>query len=147
MTPDEIRVRARRITEEVLNQGDLAALGELVEHGADELAGFVTTLRRAFPDLRAHTEQQIVEGDTLVQRLTVTGTHDGAPFAGLPANGATLRVDLIACYRVGASGRFTSRWTLWDEHAVRTQLRAGPRGSRTSARLRPDSRPRGTPTP
>ncbi|MGI5130231.1 ester cyclase [Pseudonocardia sp. CA-107938] len=136
MTPDEIRARARRITEELFNQGDLAVVDELIDPGytqylavegrttgADELTAFVTAMRHAFPDLRAHTEQQIVEGDTLVQRLTLSGTHDGAEFGGLPAaTGAQLQVDLVDIYRIGPSGRFVQRWTLWDEHAVRTQL-------------------------
>ncbi|SFW85046.1 ester cyclase [Amycolatopsis australiensis] len=136
MTPDEFRARARRITEELFNQGDLAVLDELVDPayvqylaaedrttGVTELAQFVTEMRRAFPDLRAHTEQQVVEGDTLAQRLTVTGTHSGAAFAGLPAaTGARLRVNLVDIYRVGPAGRFTQRWTLWDEHTLRVQL-------------------------
>ena len=136
MTPDEIRARARRITEELFNQGDLAILDEVVDPsyvqylavedrttGVAELAEFVTEIRRAFPDLRAHTEQQVVEGDTLAQRLTVTGTHSGAAFAGLPpATGVRLRVNVVDIYRVGPAGRFTQRWTLWDEHAVRRQL-------------------------
>jgi predicted ester cyclase len=136
MTPDEIRGRARRITEELFNQGDLAVITELLDPGyiqylatedrttsADELAMFVTEIRRAFPDLCAHTDQQVVEGDTLAQRLTITGTHNGAAYAGLPpATGARLRVHVVDIYRIGAAGRFTQRWTLWDEHAVRTQL-------------------------
>ena len=137
MTPDEIRAQARRITEELFNQGDLAVIDELVDPdytqylaaedrttGSRELAGFITAMRRAFPDLRAHTDQQVVEGDTLAQRLTITGTHDGDAFAGLPpATGARLRVSLVDIYRIGPSGRFTHRWMLWDEHAVRAQLR------------------------
>lgn len=139
MTPDEIRARARRITDELINQGDVAVLDELVDPGyvqylaaedrttgAAELAEFVTEIRRAFPDLRAHTEQQVVEGDTLAQRLTLTGTHSGAAFAGLPpATGARLRVQVVDIYRIGPGGRFTQRWTLWDEHAVRRQLGIG----------------------
>ncbi|MGW5719842.1 ester cyclase [Amycolatopsis sp. NPDC003865] len=136
MTPDEIRARARRITEELFNQGDLAVIDELVDPacvqylavedrttGVAELAEFVVEIRRAFPDLRAHTEQQVVDGDTLAQRLTVTGTHSGAAFAGLPpATGARLRVNVVDIYRVGPAGRFTQRWTLWDEHTFRLQL-------------------------
>lgn len=136
MTPDDIRARARRITEELFNQGDLAVIDELVDPayvqylavedrttGVAGLAEFVAEIRRAFPDLRAHTEQQVVEGDTLAQRLTVTGTHSGAAFAGLPpATGARLRVNVVDIYRVGPAGRFTQRWTLWDEHTLRLQL-------------------------
>src|SRR5690242_4284704 len=125
MTPEELRARARRITEELFNQGDLAVIDELVDPAyiqylatedrttdAAAWAAFITEMRRAFPDLRAHTEQQVVEGDTLAQRLKVTGTHDGVAFAGLPpATGARLRVNVVDIYRVGPAGRFTERWT------------------------------------
>jgi len=132
----EMKIRARRISEELFNQGDLALIDELFAPGytqylaaedrttgADALAAFVAETRRAFPDLRVHTEEQVVEGDTLVQRLTLTGTHEGDGFAGLPpATGARLRVPMVDVYRFGPDGRFTHRWTLWDEHAVRSQL-------------------------
>ncbi|NIH83287.1 ester cyclase [Amycolatopsis granulosa] len=132
----EIKIRARRISEEVFNQGDVAVLDDLLAPGytqylaaedrttnAAELAAFVAGTRRAFPDLRVHTEEQIVEGDTLVQRLILTGTHQGDAFAGLPpATGARLCVPMVDVYRFDPDGRFTHRWTLWDEHAVRTQL-------------------------
>src|SRR4029453_10372627 len=105
MSPDEIKARGRRITDELFNQGDLSVVDELIdpsyteylaaEHktvSAAELKDFITDIRRAFPDLHAHTEQQIVDGDTLVQRLTVTGTHDGVPLYGDPATGRGTRV-------------------------------------------------------
>ena len=142
MSPDEIKARGRRITDELFNQGDLSVVDELIDPGyteylaaehktvsAAELKDLITDMRRAFPDLHAHTEQQIVEGDTLVQRLTVTGTHDGVPPSGAPATGRRIRVSVVDISRIGPDGRFMQRWTLADQLAVLSQLNLLPAGS------------------
>jgi|KBSSwiStaDraftv2_1062776.scaffolds.fasta_scaffold1002068_2 predicted ester cyclase len=142
MSPDEIKARGRRITDELFNQGDLSVVDELIDPGyteylaaehktvsAAELKDLITDMRRAFPDLHAHTEQQIVEGDTLVQRLTVTGTHDGVPPSGAPATGKRIRVSVVDISRIGPDGRFMQRWTLADQLAVLSQLNLLPAGS------------------
>jgi len=142
MSPDEIKARGRRITDELFNQGDLSVVDELIDPGyteylaaehktvsAAELKDLITDMRRAFPDLHAHTEQQIVEGDTLVQRLTVTGTHDGVPPSGAPATGKRIRVSVVDISRIGPDGRLMQRWTLPDQLAVLSQLNLLPAGS------------------
>lgn len=43
--------------------------------GAQKLKAVFTTLRRAYPDLRVAIEDLIEEGDKVVSRNTVTGTH------------------------------------------------------------------------
>src|SRR4029453_1212301 len=123
MSPDEIKARGRRITDELFNQGDLSVVDELIdpsytehlaaEHktaSAAELKDFITDTRPPLPHLHAPTEQQIVEGDTLVQRLTVTGTHDGVPLYGHPATGRRIRISVVDISRIGPDGRFMQRW-------------------------------------
>src|SRR5215211_3937420 len=95
MSPDELKARARRLAEELLTQGDLAVADELlapagshhapntVAPGVDGVKSWVVTLRQSFPDLRAVVEDEIAEGDTVVQRLTLSGTHKGTYF-GVP---------------------------------------------------------------
>jgi len=135
MSPEDIKARGRRITEEVFNQGDLAIVDEVIDPAyaeyiaaeermvtAGELKDFVTAIRRGFPDLHAHTEQQVVEGDTLVERLTVTGTHDGTPMHGLPATGRRIRISVVSISMIGPDGRFVQRWTLADQLAALRQL-------------------------
>lgn len=139
MSPEDIKASGRRLTEELFNQGDLTVVDELIdpaytEHivaeqrtvSAAQLKDVVTNLRRIFPDLYAFTEQQIVEGDTLVQRLTVTGTHDGTPLYGSPATGKRIRVSVVDISRVGPDGKFVECWTLVDQLAVLSQLRLLP---------------------
>src|SRR5262249_54909170 len=53
----------------------------------------------AFPNLRHHFEDQVAEGDLVVSRLTVTGTHLG-DFQGLPPTGNDVSFAAIAIYRV-----------------------------------------------
>lgn len=145
MSPEDIKARGRRLTEELFNQGDLAVADELLdvaytEHmvaeqrtvSAAELKDHITDIRRSFPDLRAHTEQQVVEGDTLVQRLTVTGTHNGVPFDGLPATAKRFQVSVVDISRIGPNDKFVQRWTLADQLAVISQL--GVRADEASVR-------------
>lgn len=135
MTPDDIKNWGRRLTDELFNQGDLTVVDELIDPGytehivaeqrtvsAVQLKELITDIRRALPDLHAHTEQQIVEGSTLVQRLTVTGTHDGVPLDGLPATGRRLHVSVVQIFQIGPNGKFVQGWTLADQLAVVSQL-------------------------
>jgi predicted ester cyclase len=142
MSSEEIKARGRRITEELINQGDLSVVDELIDPDYTEyvvaqrqtvsaagMKEFITVVRRAFPDLHAHTEQQIVEGDTLVQRLTMTGTHQGQPFHGLSATGRRIRFGVVDISRMGANGKFVQRWTLADQLALLSQLSLLPDGA------------------
>jgi predicted ester cyclase len=45
--------------------------------GIEEAKQFVTMYKTAFPDLSATVEDEIAEGDKVVSRWTVRGTHQG----------------------------------------------------------------------
>jgi predicted ester cyclase len=135
MSPEDIKALGRRITEELFNQGDLSVVDEFIDPGytdylaaeqqtvsAAELKDFITTVRRALPDLHAHTEQQVVEGDTLVQRLTVTGTHQGPLYDEIAATGKRIRICVVDITRIGPNGTFVQRWTLADHLSLFNQL-------------------------
>jgi hypothetical protein len=51
-------------------------------------------LLRAFPDLHVEMEDLIEEGDTVVARDTVTGTHQGE-YRGLPPTGKSVTTKSI----------------------------------------------------
>lgn len=88
MVPDQPKTRARRIVEEIINQGDLAVATELISPdcvlhvpGGQSVSG-LTALRdwlaltlRIFPDFHAVVEDEIAEDDRGVQRLTCYGTR------------------------------------------------------------------------
>src|SRR5213592_4113897 len=79
--------------EQVWNQGDIAAIDRmlapdavthgLVDDAGNELRGpdgfkpFFRKFREAFPDLQITVDDTVAEGDLIVARCTVRGTHRG----------------------------------------------------------------------
>ncbi|MDP9310402.1 MAG: ester cyclase [Pseudomonadota bacterium] len=83
----------------LFNHGELALADDLVSadflnheappnapRGPAGLRSMVMMLRTAFPDLHYDTEEVIAEGDKVVDRTTLRGTHLG-PFMGIPPTG------------------------------------------------------------
>jgi predicted ester cyclase len=144
MLPDELKAHARRLAEELLTQGDLAVADELLDPtgshhtpntiatGVDGVKSWVVTLRRSFPDLRAMVEDEIAEGDMVVQRLTLSGTHAGV-FCGVSPTGQYVTWDLVEILRLGPDGKFTEYWSIWDQLGVLRQLNADPAADGGSA--------------
>jgi predicted ester cyclase len=126
MSPEELKARARRIVEEILNQGDLAVAKELispdcVHHipgpqpapGPAGLTGWLTLTQRIFPDFHAIVEDEIAESDRVVQRITCYGTHQGE-FPGVRPTGEQIAFSSIEINRAGADGKFTEHWSSAD---------------------------------
>ncbi|MFE9352948.1 ester cyclase [Streptomyces olivaceoviridis] len=86
--------------------------------GAQALKRVWEALLRAFPDLRVEIEDEIAEGDKVVFRNTVTGTHQ-REYQGLPATGRPVRYQEIFVLRF-ADGRVAEIWGVVD---VLTQMR------------------------
>ncbi|GAB3904556.1 hypothetical protein GCM10029964_098490 [Kibdelosporangium lantanae] len=82
------------------------------------MADVFTRLRTAFPDLRVAVEDVIAEGDKVVCRNRVTGTHLGE-YMGRPATGRTVSYEEIFVVRF-ADGLIAETWGVVD---VLTQLR------------------------
>ena len=72
--------------------------------GSDFLAQF----RFGFPDLRSHEDALLGDGDLVVLRWTITGTHTG-PFFGVAATGRKIEVSGMDILRV-ADGKFVEHW-------------------------------------
>jgi steroid delta-isomerase-like uncharacterized protein len=135
MAPDELKIRARRLPEELLTQGDLDIADEVLapdclHHapaplapGVEGLKRWARALRRAFPDLRAIVEDEIAEGDTVVQRLTLSGTHRGT-FLDIPPTGKRATWQLVAIQRLGPDGKVAEQWASWDRLGLLRQLDA-----------------------
>ncbi|MGY6651716.1 ester cyclase [Amycolatopsis sp. TRM77291] len=86
--------------------------------GAQALKQVWTVLLRAFPDLRVTAEDVLADGDKIVCRNTVTGTHEGE-YRGMPATGKPVSYSEIFILRF-AGGRVAEIWGVVD---VLTQLR------------------------
>jgi steroid delta-isomerase-like uncharacterized protein len=88
--------------------------------GAQALKQVWAMLLRGLPDLRVAVEDVIAEGDKVVCRNTVTGTHEGE-YRGLPPTGKSVTYDEIFIFRF-AGGRIAEIWGLVDVFSQMKQL-------------------------
>ena len=134
MAPDDLKSRARRLVEEVLNQGDLAVANELISpdcvhhipgspsrRGLGALRDWLALTLSIFPDFHAIVEDEIAEGDRVVQRITCYGTHQGE-FCGVRPTGAQVTFSSIEINRAGADGKFAEHWSSADLLGVLQRL-------------------------
>ena len=118
---------------EVISGGNLDLLDELiddkfVEH--EEMPGmpsdkeapraFVTMMRAGFPDLQATIEDIVQEGETIVVRARMSGTHKGE-FMGIPATGNKVDFAFFDMVRF-ADGKAVEHWGVTDTMAMMQQL-------------------------
>lgn len=80
------------------------------------LAGF----RAAFPDLRVTVEEQVAEGDRVVNHIRLTGTHEG-PFQGVPATHRRVSVTGTNLMRF-EGGKIAELWGFLDALGMMQQL-------------------------
>jgi steroid delta-isomerase-like uncharacterized protein len=95
--------------------------------GAQALKQVWAMLLRAFPDLHVAVEDVIAEGDKLVCRNTVTGTHQGE-YMGLPPTGKSVTYNEIFIVRF-ADGRIAETWGVVDVLSQMRQLGVIPGSS------------------
>jgi predicted ester cyclase len=120
-----------------LNSGDVAVLSEvrspdIVWHGGvlgeargvDDLLAKLSWVHETFPDLHATIEELVAEGDLVVARSTVTGTHSG-PLLGVAGTGTRATWTAVAVYRV-VGGRIVEQWLSEDWADVLVQVGALP---------------------
>jgi steroid delta-isomerase-like uncharacterized protein len=92
--------------------------------GAEALKQVWATLLRAYPDLHVTVEDLIAEGDKVVCRNGVTGTHQG-DYMGLPPTGRSVTYSEIFIFRF-EGGRIAETWGVVDVLAQLRQLGAIP---------------------
>ena len=134
----DIKTIARRTLEEILPDGDAAALAEvvhpnLVDHngppgapqGRDAMAWSMHTLQAGFSDRRWQLHQLIAEDDTVALSGTFCGRHTGE-FLGLAptSQSVAFRQVHILRYRDGLA---IEHWAVPDELDLARQLGPIPR--------------------
>jgi steroid delta-isomerase-like uncharacterized protein len=131
----------RRAIEEIWNQGNYAAMDEIVAsdfhvhgstpqadtHGREPAAQFFMMLRQAFPDLQFTVEDMVAEGDLVVTRWVARGTHKGE-FQGIPPTGKQVTFHGIDVDRI-ADGKVAECWPGIDQLSLLQQLGAIPLAS------------------
>ncbi len=98
--------------------------------GAQAMKEVFGMLRRAFPDLHVAVEDVVEEGDKVVSRNVVTGTHLGE-YMGLPPTGRSVTYNEIFFLRF-ANGRIAETWGIVDVLSQMRQLGAIPGGQETT---------------
>jgi steroid delta-isomerase-like uncharacterized protein len=88
--------------------------------GAEALKEVFARLHRVFPDLHITIEDLVEEGDKLVSRNTVTGTHQGE-YMGIPPTGKSVTYNEIFIARF-AGGRIAETWGVVDLLSQMKQL-------------------------
>jgi len=134
MSVEENKAIFRRIVEEGFNKGNLAIVDELVAadhvnhsdnvHGPEEYKQFITVYRTAFPDLHMTVEDQIAEGDKVVNRWTSRGTHKG-DLMGIPPTGKQTTVTGMYVARI-IGGKIVEEWGNFDALGMMQQLGVVP---------------------
>ena len=94
--------------------------------GPDLLKEVFRRLHQAFPDLHVAVEDLIAEGDKVVSRNRVTGTHQGE-YMGITPTGKSIAYNEIFIFRF-VDGRIIETWGVVDVLSQLRQLGALPGG-------------------
>ena len=129
---DQRRV-VNRIVEEAYNRGNFTVLDECVAPdftsamlpegspgGPEAFRLGIAAFRAGFPDLHFTIDDQIAEPGTVVNRWTMTGTHQGS-FMGIEPTGKTVRIHGISIWYL-RDDQVVDFWVVMDEHGLRQQF-------------------------
>lgn len=89
-------------------------------NGREPVKKMVASLRRAFPDLAVVAEDLVAEGDRVVARVTITGTHRGR-FMGVEPTGKPVTIRSVDIWRI-EDGRLKEHWDVVDRLDFMKQL-------------------------
>jgi len=146
--PEVGKALHRRLFEEVWNQGNLDVVDEIyvpdfinnlgIPGGREGFKQYVAANRAIFPDVNYTIDLQLAEGDIVVTRWTVTGTHQGE-FMGIPPTGVKAKMTGITMSRI-ADGRIAESWNSIDMLGLIQQLQgaAVAQGNKALVRRRYD---------
>jgi steroid delta-isomerase-like uncharacterized protein len=137
VSAEENKAIFRRYIEELSNQGNLELAdeifdrylahqpdGSVLERGPEDVKRFQAEFREAFRHFHATIEDQIAEGDKVVTRWTIRGTHEGE-FRGIAPTGKELEIRGIGIFRF-SDGKVVESWDSFDQLGLMRQLGAIP---------------------
>lgn len=130
---EQYKSAARAFIEKGLNQKDLSAFETyfspgLTDHalppglpaGLEGRKIFASALLAAFPDLQVDVNDLIAEGEKLVTRYSVRGTHKGE-LMGIPPTGKEISITGTAIDRF-ENGQSIEHWEIIDQLGLMQQL-------------------------
>ena len=132
-TEAENKATVQHLYEQLFNRGNLPVADEVIapdfinhntppgsNRGPASMRQLITMLSTAFPDMHYTIEELVAEGDTVVARVTVSGTHRG-PFQGIPPTGRSFRQDQMHFIRF-RDGKVVEHRAVRDDLGVMRQL-------------------------
>ena len=134
---EENKDLARRSWEMLVNQQNPDAIDELytpnfVWHepdqdiqGSEEAMQFLNTYLSAFPDMHVSVEEVIAEGEKVVTRWTIRGTHQGELEEFGPPTGRQIEIKGITIHRI-EDGKIAEEWERYDNLSIMQQLGLAP---------------------
>jgi steroid delta-isomerase-like uncharacterized protein len=131
VSAEENKRIAREFFERIWNQGDESAIDQFIPLNAKGndpdfgvgREGFKAQWRQwrtAFPDLHFEVIDLVAEGDKVLTRWTLTGTHEGE-FLGAPSAGNKIKVEGMSLDRI-EDGLVAEGFDGWDNYGFRKQL-------------------------
>ena len=137
MSTEENKDLARRSWEMLVNQQNPDAIDELytpnfVWHepdqdiqGSEEARQFLSAYLSAFPDMHVSVEEVIAEGEKVVTRWTIRGTHQGELEEFGPSTGRQIEIKGITIHRI-EDGKIAEEWERYDNLSIMQQLGLAP---------------------
>jgi steroid delta-isomerase-like uncharacterized protein len=129
METKEMKDLVVRFVEEFWNKGNLQAADDLMTSdavvlpevgGIEGLKAFAAAFRSAFPDWHSTAEEIIAEGDTVAERWTAHGTHQGE-FFGAAATGNRVALPGVVIYRI-RDGKIVQFRGYYDRYTLFQQV-------------------------
>lgn len=134
MTAKESKAVVEHVWEEFFIQGNLDKADEFFapdyvnhdpaapedSHGPEELRQFLSIYHRAFPDMQFTIEDMIAEGDKVVVRWTLRGTHQGE-LMGIPPTNNRVMLTGMSIERVSGD-KIIETWDNYDTLGLMQQL-------------------------
>lgn len=123
-TPEENKQLARRIPQEVVNQGQIDLLDDLLakdfvghyrgrRYDREAFKQYIAARKEAFPDLSVTVEHIVAEENMVAQHVTIQGTHEGG-YKGAEPTETEIDVSNMVFSRIEA-GKIIERWRVLDE--------------------------------
>jgi len=97
----------------------------------EQVQGLLRVFYGAFSGLHHTFEDQMAEGDKVMSRITLHGTHTGA-FQGIPPTGKAVTLQEIVVDRF-AEGKVVEHWAIVDMLGLLQQLGAIPQPAQAGA--------------
>jgi steroid delta-isomerase-like uncharacterized protein len=133
---EENKALSRRAWEEIVNQKNLDAIDEIFTpdclwhqpdqdlQGPEAAKEFVGMYLSAFPDTRVSVEDMIAEGDRVVTRVRLRGTHQ-AELMGIAPTERQIEVKGVTIHRIEGD-KIVEQWQFHDDLGLMRQLGAVP---------------------